>query len=276
METKTIKNVMLGQSLAGEFTIKNPDKRVTKNKKSYLIFDIKTSLLPVKAIAWENSCIGLDSIWHGQTINVEGKWELFNGQWQIRCNSLRYTNKQAKEISQAKTRLRVLLAWIPQTTLKTFLVKILNDKLIVEDFSKAPASLRHHHAFPGGLLVHSVDVAWQIFSQQKLPEKERYLGAVVGLLHDFGKLKTLSFDMKRTQLGSNINHEQLTLEIISSHLSWLDSVDSELSTAVRYLLSWKPKSYDRIPKLDVYEVIQAADRVSAGSAVSWSQNKLVQ
>jgi len=91
-----------------------------------------------------------------------------------------------------------------------------------------------------------------------------------------GKIRTLSYDMKRTQLGSNVGHEQLTLEVISSQLSWLDAQDPELSNAVRYLLSWKPKGFDRIPKIDVYEMIQAADRISAGSAISWSQSKLIQ
>jgi len=123
MRAQTIDNVILGQKLTGEFTVKSPDKRVTKNNSAYLIFDINTGLLPVKAIAWENACKGLTSMWHGQSIYVEGRWELFHGHWQVRCLSLQYTNRQSQEISQAKTRLRVLLAWIPPSTLKTFLGK---------------------------------------------------------------------------------------------------------------------------------------------------------
>jgi hypothetical protein len=73
--------------------------------------------------------------------------------------------------------------------------------------------------------------------------------------------------MKRSQLGVLVDHEQLTLEILSPHLKWLESQDASLSIALRNLLCWKPKGFDRIPKFEVYEVIQMADRVSAGSAV---------
>jgi 3'-5' exoribonuclease len=265
MITRQQNEVLIGQRLSGEFTIKNPSYRVTRKNSSYLIFDLKTDLSPVKAIAWEESCNGMNKLWHGQNIQLEGLWEQFNGLWQVKCLSIKYTNKQAQEIAQAKIRLRALFAWLPDRLLKKFVIQILNDEGIAKDFSESPASLNHHHAFFGGLLVHSVDVAWQVFNQHRIPDQERYLGVVAGLFHDLGKIKTLSPDMKRSQLGVLVDHEQLTLEVLSPHLRWLDSQDPKLSVALRNLLCWKPRGFDRIPKFEVYEVIKMADRVSAGS-----------
>ncbi len=265
MIIKQQNEVLIGQRLSGEFTIKNPSYRVTKKNSGYLIFDLKTGLSPVKAIAWEGSYNGINRLWHGQNIQLEGLWEQFNGLWQIKCLSIRCTNKQAQEIAQAKIRLRALFAWLPDKILKNFVIQILNDESIAKDFSESPASLNHHHAFFGGLLVHSVDVAWQVFNQHRIPDQERYLGVVAGLFHDIGKIKTLSSNMKRSQLGVLVDHEQLTLEVLSPHLKWLDSQDPTSSVALRNLLSWKPRGFDRIPKFEVYEVIKMADRVSAGS-----------
>lgn len=268
MNKKKTERNWIGQQINGDFFVKNPERKLSKNNRTYYTFEIKVGLLPVKVIAWKDSCTELVLPCHGKTMSLNGEWNYFHGHWQIKCLSLNHRNRESIEITQAKTRLRVLLSWMPNNNLKKFLVRILNDVSIAKDFSHAPASLKHHHAFPGGLLVHSVDVAWQVFSYSKLSEHERYLGTVAGLLHDIGKLKTLSCDMTRTRLGVNLDHEQLSLEVISDHLAWLDLNDSELSIAIRYLLSWKPKGFDRILKLDVYEVIKTADRVSAGSAVS--------
>jgi len=267
MITERQNKILIGQRLSGEFTIKNPNYRTTKTNNAYLVFDLKTDLSPIKAIAWEGSYNGIQKLWHGQSIQVEGLWEQFNGLWQVKCLSIKYTNKQAQEIAQAKIRLRAFLAWLPDKTLKRFVIQILNDQAIAKNFSEAPASLNHHHAFPGGLLVHSVDVAWQVFNLHRIPDQERYLGVVAGLLHDLGKIRTLSSNMKRSQLGVLVDHEQLTLEILSPHLKWLESQDANLSIALRNLLCWKPKGFDRIPKFEVYEVMRMADRVSAGSAV---------
>ncbi len=270
MKIKTAKKDLQSYPLKGEFTVKNPEQRVTKKNTTYMIFEINAGLLPVQAIAWNDSCQGLSKLWHGQTVWLTGQWELFYGQRQVRCLSLYKTHRQSQQIDQAKTRLRALLAWLPNNSLKGFLGRVLNDPAIAQGFISAPASVNHHHAFPGGLLVHSVDVAWQIFSQQRIAEKERYLGAVVGLFHDLGKIRTLLENGSRSELGVFVGHEQLTLEILSPHLSWLDKQDQQIAVAIRYLLSWKPKGLDRLPKLDINEYIRAADRVSAGSSCPWA------
>lgn len=267
MITTQMNNVLIGQRIAGEFTVKNPNYRITKNRNPYLIFDIKSDLLPAKAIVWKGLYNDRNRLWHGQNVYLEGQWEQFNGLWQIKCSSIKDTDDHQQQIALAKIRVRMHLAWMPNEILKKFILRVLNDRSIAKNFSEAPASLNHHHAFPGGLLVHSVDVSWQVFNHHKIPVQERYLGIVAALLHDLGKIRTLSADMRRTQLGVLVDHEQLTLEVLSPHLSWLDKKDPRLSSALRYLLSWKPRGFDRIPKFEVYEVIRMADRVSAGSSI---------
>ncbi len=100
MTTARQNKILIGQRLSGEFTIKNPDYRTTKKNNAYLVFDLKTGLSPVKAIAWENSCSGIQKLWHGQSVQVVGLWEQFNGLWQVKCLSIRYTNRQEQEIAQ--------------------------------------------------------------------------------------------------------------------------------------------------------------------------------
>lgn len=261
INTNTDLKINNGDSISGEFVAKNPKKRVSQNSKPYLLFEIRPDLLPVKVIIWKSTF----NIFHGQKVGIEGNWRPFNGNWQIHASTITNLNRETQKVNQAKVHLRALLSWIPNTTLRQFLIRVMNDVNIIDGFSTAPASLRHHHAYPGGLLVHSVETAWHVFNNQQLPNKDRYLGVIAALLHDIGKIKTMSYDMTRKELGNLVHHESLSLEILAPHLKWLDDIDRELSSSIRYLLTWKKKSYDPIPKLDVYEVIKMADRISAGS-----------
>ena len=255
-----------GDSFSGEYVARNLNSQVSQINRPYTMFDIQPNLLPVKVIAWKDTCEGHRKIFHGQRIGIKGYWQSFNGKLQVKCTSISDLNNNSHQIAKAKTRLRALLTWQECSILKEFASRIFFDKNIINDFSIAPASLNHHHAFSGGLLVHSVDTAWQVFSSQHIGPKTKQIGVIVALLHDIGKIKTLSSDMTRTDIGMLVDHEKLSLEILATHLNWLDNVDAELGIAMRYLLTWKKKSYDPIPKLDVYEVIKMADRISAGSS----------
>ena len=58
-------------------------------------------------------------------------------------------------------------------------------------FWQRPASRRDHHAYPGGLAEHSLEVATMVASVSGLMEADRELGIAFGLLHDFGKVWSL-------------------------------------------------------------------------------------
>ena len=257
----------LPRSFSGEFTIKNPKLHKTQYNDQYHYFKIKVDLLPVNVVAWKKSCSGLSHLWHGQRVSIIGRWELFNGAWQVRCHSIHVEREYLREIKRARVLLRVIFSWLPDDNLKQFLIRVFNDAMIIDDFSTAPASRAHHHAFIGGLMVHSVDVAWRLFNQHHFSTRERYLGVVAGLLHDLGKIKTLTKGMTRTRVGSVIDHELLTLEILAPHLRWLDEYDLEMAISLRSLLTWKPQKYDPIPTLDIYEAVKSADRISSANGL---------
>lgn len=252
----------MGEYVAGEFIIKNPQSRTTNNNNIFQMFEIILDTLPIRVIAWADSCTSIMHLCHGQTISLKGQFEQFFGNRQVRCTSIKIKQNHQDKTTQAKVRLKAMMGWMPDATLQEFMFRLFKDEEFYNDFSTAPANLNHHHSYIGGLFVHSVDVAWQVFRDQSISENDRYLGAIAGLLHDAGKIRTFS---KMTRTSQLLHHDLLSLEVLSVHLNWLDQQNSDLATALRYLLAWKPTSYDPIPKLDVYEKVRAADRVSAGS-----------
>ena len=66
--------------------------------------------------------------------------------------------------------------------------RIFREREVVARFWTMPASARHHHALPGGLAVHSLEVARNLAGQAAVGGHERDLCIAAGLLHDIGKV----------------------------------------------------------------------------------------
>ena len=110
------------------------------------------------------------------------------------------------------------------------------DEILVERFLKAPAGIKNHHAFQGGLLQHVVSlmgVADRVADQY--PSLNRDLLVLGVLFHDLGKVDELSYerDMSYTTAGQLLGHVMLGVEILEpDFLSRRFYFDDERANAV--------------------------------------------
>jgi 3'-5' exoribonuclease len=146
--------------------------------------------------------------------------------------------------------------------LKAFVARVLSDDGISFAFVSAPARLNHHHGFPGGLLMHSLECFSMIEGHREFRKESYELGLVASLFHDIGKILTLTYNMRRTSLGYSLDHDKLTLEVLAPYLKRLDQDWPKGAEALRYCLTWKLKS--QIPKYGMAELVACCDRISAG------------
>lgn len=137
------------------------------------------------------------------------------------------------------------------------------DRNTRERFFTWQASRFHHHSYPGGLAEHSVEVARRVADDPlNFDRLERWVGSVAGLLHDIGKIRTMRADGSRPPGDLPIDHETLTLSVLSHPLEWLDQVASEVAQMLRYVLTWSPERASR-SLLPVAMAVRESDRVSA-------------
>jgi len=169
---------------------------------------------------------------------------------------------------------------IPCPMLQAFVVQVFLDRNTRERFFTWQASRSHHHSYPGGLAEHSVEVARRVAGDPLGFEPlERWVGSVAGLLHDIGKIRTMRSDGSRPPGDLPIDHEVLTLSVLSAPLEWLDRAAPEAAKMMRYVLSWSSEK-ERRPLLPVAMAVRESDRVSAalnarklafGKVPSWRQ-----
>jgi len=154
----------------------------------------------------------------------------------------------------------------PYTPLKAFVYQVLGQPSVGCRFFSLPASSNHHHCHKGGLAQHSLEVAKAVYAvSSSFAEHERWLAAVVGLLHDLGKVSCFHADGRRTETGYLISHELIGFELIVPALTHLDSVWSDGANALRYLFGWILHPRQQRPMMPIALTIRQADVMSAAA-----------
>lgn len=156
--------------------------------------------------------------------------------------------------------------------LKNFIRRVIERRNRLEAFLNAPASRSQHHAYRGGLLEHSLEVAQNVVTMIKLNEPDMprtllELGFVAGLLHDIGKTFTYDSKGKPTSAWSLCEHDALTLEACAIALAYLDRHEPELAITLRHI--WTCASpgarYGVRPATTLARYVRDADAQSAAS-----------
>lgn len=124
--------------------------------------------------------------------------------------------------------------------LQVFIKRVLERRDRLEIFLKAPASKCYHHNDPGGLLVHSLEVAKGVLNMIRINEPDmpralQEVGFVAGLLHDIGKTFTCDVKGRPTAAARLCAHDDLTLEACAFGLAYLDKVDSHAAITLRHI-----------------------------------------
>jgi len=266
------------QVFVSTFWIRQLEERISKSGAPYYAFDLEDATGTLTTFVWkEKLCIAVPLI-NDALIKSCIRTAYHRG---MMVAELLYAT-QGKEIAalspvfpapasdkhprpEALVQLKTLRAKMKNPALSTFIDEVLKEDHIAVPFYSAPASLKHHHNFPGGLLVHSVETAKIVSRFKEVGSDTEELGIVAALFHDIGKIRVLDPAMKRTPLGYVVHHDALTLEILAPALLQLEKYWNEGATALRYLWSWKNhKGQQSTPLMVIAEAVQAADRISSG------------
>ncbi len=129
------------------------------------------------------------------------------------------------------------------TPLRQFLFNVFLNKEIAKAFVTVNASINHHHAWKGGLLVHSVESALMVsqLARTWMTPVEAEATIVSALLHDIGKTRTFQENGHWSELGHYVSHDALSLEILAPYLAELEKQWRTGAHLVRHILGWDRK-----------------------------------
>lgn len=154
--------------------------------------------------------------------------------------------------------------------LDQFLRYLLLDPRITLPILSCRASVHHHHAYPGGLLVHSTEQLSRAadLAHAVLPDDDwaPHLCQLAYLLHDVGKLYSVGTE-RRSLYPFAERHELLTIELLAPHLRWLELRDPALAAGLRHVFGYlaTPAQSRRPADYAIAEIVQNLDQLSAAS-----------
>jgi 3'-5' exoribonuclease len=144
--------------------------------------------------------------------------------------------------------------------LRQFMTQALLQLDALHGYWTSPASRRDHHAYPGGLAQHSLEVATLVASADPTLLDDRELGIVFALLHDFGKI--WCYDRIAFDRVSPREHEGHGLQRLEPDLRYLTHRDPQLGAQMRELLGGPRAPRDHKYPLAIGRVVRAFDQKS--------------
>ncbi|MCC7086659.1 MAG: HD domain-containing protein [Pirellulales bacterium] len=215
--------------------------RPNRNGNLYLQVDLADRTGSICARMWNASETDYRSFEDGDLIHVEGATQVYQGGLQLIATSV--CKAQAEEvdmadfmalspadIDQLARRLAELLRSMRDGHLRNLAECFLSDDEFMNCLAKSPAGVKNHHAYPGGLLEHVVnlmEVADRIVDRYPAIDRDLLLMGV--LLHDMGKIQELSSDrgFAYTDSGQLLGHVILAISMLDDKVRQAEELSGE-------------------------------------------------
>lgn len=193
-----------GETLEEVFLLADRQLRANRNGDSYLLSQLRDKTGQISGLLWNVTEATVGHLRPGDYVKVKGKVQLFQGNLQLIMTRIEviegvepdeFVAKSDANVDEQFHRLSELLLAVKHPDLRALLEVFLTDAEIIEGLKQAPAGIRLHHAYHGGLLEHVLTLAEAATRLADLYPKVDYDLVLAGaFLHDLGKIWELSFD----------------------------------------------------------------------------------
>lgn len=177
----------------------------------------------------------------GDFIKAKGKVQLFQGALQIILSDVQplqgekfdmtdFLPHTEQDIAKLQEKLKAMLFKSSDLHLRALAQAFFMDEKFVRDFCKAPAGVRQHHAYLGGLLEHVVtmmDAAERLMPVYTNLNRDLVLMGI--FLHDIGKVRELRYDsaFTYTDEGELVGHIVMGVEMLNEKLKQAEELSEE-------------------------------------------------
>ncbi len=210
MTRRFINELGENEALDQVFRVQSKRLRSNRNGNLYLQMDLADKTGAVNAMLWNANQQLNDSFESGDYLQVKGKTQFFSGSMQIIVSELEpvdaktidtadYFPLTSQKVDELLEKLRQILSGLSNPSLCQLAEAYLLDAQLVEKIQRAPAAMKNHHAYHGGLLEHIVSLLELVTRvAPHYDELDQDLLLMGAFLHDLAKVDELVYD---TELG---------------------------------------------------------------------------
>ena len=244
-----------GEVVEQIFLASEKQLRTNRNGNLYLQVRLSDKTGSLTAMLWNAHQKHYDSFENGDFLRVKGNSQLFNGGMQVLCkeiekahsadvNQADFETLSSVDVEKMLARVAELLRAIKNVHLRNLSECFLVDETFMQSFRTAPAGIKNHHAYQGGLLEH-------VLSLMELVTvvAPRYAGVNLDVLlmgaflHDLGKIRELTYqpDLGYSDAGQLIGHLVLGVAMLDEMIAETEKQSGEpfpvkLANHLRHLI----------------------------------------
>ncbi len=250
MKRQFVKDLKPGTLLNDVFFCSRLDLKDRRDGGRFITFELRDRTGALPAIMWDNIEDGLTYIASGGFCHIQGKVSDYQGKPQVTVNAIfpvdpvqvsqeDFIPTTRYNTSELLQELKEHIATIQNPHLRALLDSFFEDPKFAEAFSLAPAAVRVHHAYIGGLLEHTLMMARNArHIAATYPDIDRDLLLTGVILHDIGKVQEYSYNLaiEHTDAGKLIGHIVIGYEMVKEKIARLADFPPELARMVLHII----------------------------------------
>jgi 3'-5' exoribonuclease len=230
-----------GDTVEDVYLVTDKQLRANRNGNLYLQVELRDKTGIISSRLWNASEAIYRSFNDGDFVTVVGKVQLFQGAPQMILSNISravrqhldlgdYLQQTPRDRDKLLARMKEVLFGIGNPPLRALMECFLIDEEFVDRLISAPAGIKNHHAYVGGLAEHIVNLletAQRILDLYPAVDPDLLLAGI--FLHDIGKVHELSYDnaFRYTDEGQLLGHLVIGVEMLSARARQSEELTGE-------------------------------------------------
>ncbi len=225
------------QQFEQAFRAADKQLRVNRQGGKYILLRLADRTGVIAGMMWNVDETVFDSFDRGDYIFCHGRVQIHNGALQVIVQSLErmdpsevdaaeFDRFDAAESERLRKRLAELIQGVSNVHLRRLGDAYLADESLMTNLASAAAAVANHHAYPGGLLRHTLDMMeLSRLIAPRYPQLDGDLLMLGAFLHDLGKIDELSGGgtVSYTDRGQLVGHIVIGVQMLAEKIAAVDS-----------------------------------------------------
>ena len=230
-----------GDAVEDVFLLADKQLRANRNGDTYLLSQLKDKTGQVSALMWNVRDDVMAKFEAGGYVSIRGKIQLFQGNLQLilthispyegsSINEEDFTAQPTFQTAELQEKLKAFLLSFEDGPLLKLAEAFLADEGLEKNLALAPAGVKAHHAYQGGLIEHIVNLLHVADAIAPFyPSLNRDLLLMGVYLHDLAKVRELEYEsvFAYTDEGQLLGHLVIAVEMLTEKVAKVEQTTGE-------------------------------------------------
>ena len=246
-----IAEMNIGEMVDSTFIVSEKLVKKKKNGEDYCTVTFQDRSGTAEGVIWTEVFLASRDFAEGDLVEVKGILKEYRGSKQLIVNSLHkikqdegidlsdYIKSTSKDKEVMFKEVLGFIGSMDNKHLKQLLGLFMDDEKFVESYKTSTAAVKYHHAYQGGLLEHSLNVAKICDKMTGIYDNlNRDLLIAGAILHDVGKIKEYSsgVNLKITNRGRLLGHITIGYGWVLEKISEVNGFPTDLSDRLLHII----------------------------------------